>query len=128
MKKLFVILISLVLVSCSREASDFLSSPHLLEVTLEHGGVTLDGRLDIKENSLTFYPEEYGELTVEIREDGSTVTLGGIKFENVGEMSRLNGIYRELKDGSVHIAYDKNRPSVIEGRGFKIKIHKEIIR
>lgn len=131
MKKILLLLLCLLLTSCGEEKSeDYLATPHELYVTFSQGDTEIDGRLELSPSGIAFYPDEPEGMSVIINGGGCEVSYGGLVFgDTVAEFVRLMPLYTEMTEGSPEIIFDsKGKPVSIQGKGYKINIHKEICK
>ena len=128
MKRLTWILLCVFLVSCSANtvSEDYFLEPRVLQVTFEHRGTSLTGRLETARDSLTFYPDVPKGLVITLRENGGEVRYGDMVFEGeMLEMTRLNTLYQAIKNKAFTITGEEY-PLVFEGDGYKLTVHEEL--
>lgn len=129
MKRLFSLILLLCLfTSCSGAREDYFSRPRTLEVTVTQGDISLSGVLVTHSEGIAFYPRSPRGLAVVISKDGGEVTLDGITFgRDNAAYTRLYPLYEALMSKEVTLTYKKgcDHPVTVEGKGFKLTVHKE---
>ena len=132
MKKILLLLLFILLTSCGRQdsARHYLMESHELHVTYSHGGIDTDGRLLLSPEQIVFCPDSHNDLSITLNAEGGEVRFGDMSFgSDVAEFTRLMPLYEEMTEGSLILSFDgKAHPHTIQGKNFKITVHKEICK
>ena len=127
MKRVILLIFCLLLVSCEKADEDYFLQPRILQISFEQDGVTLEGRLETSHEEIRFYPDTPEDVVIRIHSDGGEISYREIVFDDVAEESRLKAFWDEMTDGTLRLSFNKKSyPDIIEGKDFKITVHKEI--
>ena len=127
MKRVILLILCLLLVSCEKAEEDYFLQPRILQITFEQDGVTLDGRLETSSEEIRFYPDEPEGVVIRIDSGGGEISYSDIVFEDVTEEARLKAFWDQLTEGALRLTFSKKPyPDIIEGSNFKITVHKEL--
>lgn len=129
MKRMVLLLCCLMLVSCGKKQTveDYFLYPRILEITFTQGDVSIDGKLETSAERIVFYPNSPEGLSIVVDSNGGEARYGDLVFNGVSQMSRLTSFYSQMTDGSLKLTYNqKSYPETVEGKDFKITVHKEI--
>ena len=127
MKRWVLLVLCILLTSCSAPKEDYFLTPHTLQVTFEHGGIKTDGILHVSPEEISFCPVSPEGVVIRIGKEIGEISYNGMIFEGVTELSRLKDFWEQFKNNELDLTFGKSSyPEAIEGRNFKITVHKEI--
>ena len=129
MKRLFILLSAVLLVSCSEGSLEetYFDTSRTLYITYTDSEVSFSGTLAVSGECFTFTPDSPKGLTISFEGEEGEVSYNGKVFEgSVADTVRIKKVFDAIKEGSARFEFDKkSRLLEIEDKNFNIKVHKE---